>query len=520
MMLSGEKVLLHYYYAGVSAPKPGYARLVWKDGDETQLTGICFNKRDAERLDSALDDPDCDDTLSLIFMQDEEGKNPQVLILRLPMSQDGGAVLKLNREDQKKLRELDYHFYRKAGGHRYPDLHHIGEDGKAAHPDVLFAEEIPQAKRPAWTAKEEEAINSMMGLKQFKGCVGKVANLTSALDISGLWQPEEAKVNLSAEVVDPAMNADKNPEALVEQLIKLTYRKVEAGEPFEATVVDRIERMILKHHMELGNEEPLSVRTKLSDHSKRLAQGLSKASKDILGWNLAVRQISANGPAHWLTKEFDPEITAEVIEAKAARDRAWEAKRENDKRVRANRNLSESKRNSLLAVNAETVRIKEREAVAKAYERVKNHPEYAPGCLRAIWPQLSIAAGSRTKNPKPVAIYGLAVMPPMEHMAYYGTEGEPCPTVIVRPKERVELAPGTEARIRYVKRGTYILADSNGEEITRVGTEAKHFMSWNQRSQEYKEVKAKVHGYMADPDPGNLVTIQGDFLILERGTRK
>ena len=55
-MLSGEKVyLMHYFFAGTTAPQPGYARLIWDDRQADQLTGISFNKRDSERFESPLD---------------------------------------------------------------------------------------------------------------------------------------------------------------------------------------------------------------------------------------------------------------------------------------------------------------------------------------------------------------------------------------------------------------------------------------------------------------------------------
>ena len=61
---------MHYYYAGETSPDPGYLRLVWKDDEDDQITGAALNKRDSERLDSSLDSADCDDTVSLIFMEE------------------------------------------------------------------------------------------------------------------------------------------------------------------------------------------------------------------------------------------------------------------------------------------------------------------------------------------------------------------------------------------------------------------------------------------------------------------
>lgn len=69
----------------IPEPKPGYAR-----------------------LDQALDTSDCDGDLTLVFVVKPNG-DPGVLILKLPMSTEGGAVLRINRDDEKKLRSFGYH---------------------------------------------------------------------------------------------------------------------------------------------------------------------------------------------------------------------------------------------------------------------------------------------------------------------------------------------------------------------------------------------------------------------------
>ena len=519
-MLSGEKVLLmHYYYAGETSPDPGYLRLVWKDDEDDQLIGAALNKRDSERLDASLDSADCDDTVSLIFMEEEGGKNPQVLVLRLPMSIDGGACLKINQEDARKLRKLGYHFYRKTGNHEFPNLHDLDEEGKAIHPDVLFAAEIPVEEKPEWTTDESLAMESLLKLNQFKGVIGQVANLTSALDISNLWKPEEAKVNFSGEVVDPATNADKNPRTVANSLTGIIHGYVDDGEPLESTIIDRVERMVQKYHKESGNEEDLNIATVTYPESTRAERGMTRDT-GFFNERLNTRQLSANGPVEWLTREFDPEITAEFIQAKITRDKVWEEKRENDRKVRSNEYLSDEKKNSLLAVNAETVRIKEREAVDQAYARVKDHPQYVTGAARAIWTQLSIAAIVRPwKDLKPIALYALGGLPAAEHLEYHEA-GLSNPSVTLRPFEMTEFEPGTTVILRQPKKGRYTLTDLKGKEIVRVRAEAKLFMTFNKKLAKYQDLKLKIHGYMADTDPANTVTVEHPILVLEVEPRK
>ena len=207
-------------------------------------------------------------------------------------------------------------------------------------------------EKPEWTTDESLAMESLLKLNQFKGVIGQVANLTSALDISNLWKPEESKVNLSGEVVDPATNADKNPRKIAQDLTEILHGYVAEGSPLETKIIDRVERMIRKYHEESGDQEDLDIKTTTSLESSMLEAGMTRDT-GFFNDRLNTRQLSANGPVEWLTREFDPEITAEFIQAKAIRDKAWDKKRENDRKVRSNEYLSDEKKNSLLAVNAE-----------------------------------------------------------------------------------------------------------------------------------------------------------------------
>ena len=324
-------------------------------------------------------------------------------------------------------------------------------------------------------------------------------------------------VDAEQEVVDPATNADKDPRKIAQDLTEILHSYVAEGSPFESTVPDRVERMIRKYHKESGNEEDLNIATTTSLESTKLADGMTRDTA-FLNERLNTRQLSANGPVEWLTREFDPEITAEFIQAKITRDKAWDEKRENDRKVRSNENLNDEKKNSLLAVNAETVRIKEREAVDQAYARVKDHPQYVTGAARASWTQISIGASVRPwKDLKPIALYALGGLPAAEHLEYHEA-GPSNPSVTLRPFEKTEFEPGTTVILRQPKKGRYTLTDLKGKEIVRA--EAKLFMTFNKKLEKYQDLKLKIHGYMADVDPANTATVEHPILVLEVEPRK
>ena len=193
IMVSGEKLLLmDPVYAGTTYPRRGYVRLVWHPKHEDQLIGIGLAKADTLRLRDAFDGMDVDgDKLQMIPMRDEKG-TPLVLLMRSPMSIDGGACLRLRREDAKRLQELGYHFYAQTGEHKHPGLYRIEEDGTQAYPDVLAAR--PHENPPKWTTDPDLMVRRTLEITQYRGIMGEGVPGGVQPGLRGALRPGEAQV--------------------------------------------------------------------------------------------------------------------------------------------------------------------------------------------------------------------------------------------------------------------------------------------------------------------------------------
>ena len=137
IMVSGE--LLRFWYAPFAdhpLPDPGHARLIWHPRYPDQLVGLDIAEDILLRFNDALDHPDRDDHTSVIFVQQED--TPMVLVLRTPLSVDGGLCLPIDQGDAQRAHEAGYHFYPRLGDKRSPDLHRRYVEG----------DDIPQGKGP------------------------------------------------------------------------------------------------------------------------------------------------------------------------------------------------------------------------------------------------------------------------------------------------------------------------------------------------------------------------------------
>ena len=455
-IVSGEKVwLMHYAYAGEFSPYPGYARFVWKGQD--QLQGICFNKRDAERFEQSLDSSDCDDQLSLVFMHGTDGK-PKVLILKLPMSIEGGTVLNINQEDAQKLKQW-YHFYQQKGDKLYPGMHDTDEAGNPLYPDVLHPGEIPERDKLHWRTQEDKAVEFLIQMHRFHGVTGMVANLVAALDYSGLWTPEVCKFNLSEAVIDRVANADADPRKIAEDLTKILYGYVRAGKPIDTCMLGRVSGMLNRHHTDKhGEDAPKLIIAETCRHEQRI----EAYTKDTLWLEKRERrrELAANGSPEWLGETFSEDIVTAVLEAKKTRDAAFNARYHADREARqtvkeefidefgeiaivSRPAYKKAERNILLALNMERARLREREAVEDAYVKVQGHPDYQPGQFHALWNLISLRGLSRGKSRyedshmKAVSVYALATLPDEEHLAFYG-RGVAEPMIPLRPYQKQE----------------------------------------------------------------------------------
>ena len=493
--LSGEKVyLMHYFFAGTTAPKPSFARLVFHDEQTDELIGIALNKRDTERFESPLDSSDCDDQLTLIFMTGPDGK-PKVLVLKLPMSIDGGVILDITVEDARKLKRLGYHFYQQSGTHRFPNLHDVDKNGSPLYPDVLQPREIPEAQKPTWTTREDEAAASLQYMNRFAPVTGKVTNLSTALYYSRLWDPATCKCNYSEGVIDRVANGDADPTAIADALTAILYNHVANGLPVDSCVVGRVKKMLIEHHINANGEDaPRLVINETCIHS-----GRKEALADHTDWmatQLRRRSLAANGPVEWLSATFDPQVVSIMLDAKRERDAAW------TERYHADRELSRKEpvesvdeygdetteyryvyppqeREALQALNVERARLRERSAIEQAIERLESMEGYEAGSAAAIWKILSLqgktGAKSRfdIKNHKPVSTYALAALPDHEHMAF-ARKGTPVPTIPLRPTQgQEELEPDRNLILTSLTNGQWWLVDEEShDKVLRVKADA------------------------------------------------
>ena len=496
-MLSGEKVyLMHYFFAGTTAPQPGYARLIWDDRQADQLTGISFNKRDSERFESPLDSSDCDDQLSLVFMYGPGGQ-PKVLILKLPMSIDGGVILNINQEDQRKLKDLGYHFYQQVGAHRFPNLHDTSEEGIPLFPDVLQPREIPEKDKPRWTTKESEAAMSLLYMNRFAHVTGMVTNLSTALYYSRLWDPLTCKCNYSEGVIDRVANGDADPSAIAEALTAILYYHVANHHPVDSCVAGRVRNMLNGYHQKVHGQEaaPLVI-TETCNHRPRYA-ALEEDTK-WLGKQLSRRELAANGPKEWFQETFAPEVVEIMIEAKRERNAAWSERFSADREL--SRQIEEEfvneygevevfyrpayrthERNVLEALNVGRARMRERSAMETAKTRLAALKDYRQGAAHAVWNILCLQGkmGKKSRydarSMRPLSTYALTALPDEEQLAF-NLRGQATPTIPLRPTQGQEtLEPGRNLIMTKMKNGQWWLIEPDTlEPVIRVKTDARH----------------------------------------------
>ncbi len=446
IMASGEAVwLMHPGYAQSPAPGPKYAGLVWDREDPDQLTGVSLNRSDLFKHRDALDTVDCDDKLTLVFLRDGGGQ-PHVLVLRLPLSIDGGICLKLKRQDARKLEQLGYHFYRKEGDHQWPGLYTLIK-GKPVFPYRLEAQ--PFETKPAWTTREEDALASLLELTRYRAVIGQVTNLSANLDYAGLYDPGEHKFNLSDSIIDPSLNASADPSPVIRPLEERLLQAVQEGKRMDPCVFDRVKGRIEKLHRETAPEAgALEVRLECRPRHHRMKAGMSRATQ-LLSERLRRRKLLANGPAEWLTASFSPELTAIAADAFSRRYAAWSECGKKRHRIRKDETLDRRQREARTAQLIEEAKQAEAEIISLAYaEAFFNAPGYQRGQFMALWVQLCLGQAKRFQSAlEPISTHSLDVLPLEEHQGYYAG-GTAVGAAVVRTTNGAGPEPGQPCRVR------------------------------------------------------------------------
>ena len=453
----------------IPEPKPGYARLVWDHVFTDDLAEICISGQDAHRLDQALDTSDCDDDLTLVFVVKPNG-DPGVLILKLPMSTEGGAVLRINRDDEKKLRSLGYRFHPLKGESIRPDLHDRREDGSPKFPNVLQPRQLPEDELPKWTADRDEAVESLAHLRRYRTEIGRATNMMAARYISRkddapMWDPEREKFEMSAAIVDPVENGDQDPTAITEALTELTYRAVRGGHPVDSCVSGRIGKSLRERHKAAEGDEapPLSIPENCHHEDRKKALRVLVIEENR---KLEFRMAVANGPIdRWQDEPFPKELATLAGNAMQARDQAWNKansearafRRETSEWTRSDGQVvqwpvhtrQEAKtREALLKSGA---RAAEEKAVDLAYAEAKALDGYRPGQFHAMWTKLWLYR----KDGETLSMYSLARLPDEEHQSYYGSGfSQPLAALKLNQGQKWEgIKPGDVFRLKAAKSG-------------------------------------------------------------------
>ena len=474
--VSGEKLLLmDPGYAGVTYPRKGYIRLVWHPRKHDQLIGVALSKADTLRLRDAFDGMDVDgDTLQLIPMQDDRGK-PLGLLMRSPMSIDGGACLRLTLQDAAKLREVGYHFYQKTGEHKYPGLYQI-ENGVQLYPDKLFPQ--PHENPPQWTTDPQLMVRRTLEMIQYRGIMGLVCLAVANLDYAGLYDPARHKFNMSNGVIDPSLYGTDDPTRILLHLQEAILEAIRQGIPLDRCLFHRIRRMMRELWEERYPGKKFEPKLTCQPHHHEWKEG-QEAAIDFLIEMVNQRGHISHGPEEWLTTTFRTKLYNLVVRALEERMSIWTDKAENDRETRNMKNIKWQQKDAMQSVFLRDAKDAESTVIKEAYQKaVRTVDDLEPGQFMATWVQATISRAKRFRRSEPINVGALYKLPPKEVRGFY-RKGESNATAIIRAEEMVQPAEGTACYVEEItKSGSRtpmykLVSSEDGEIIADLRSEAQ-----------------------------------------------
>ena len=477
IMADGDFLLIkHPYYAGVRPPAKGYIRIVWHPTREDDPTGFCMSAYDYVNDSVKHDTHDCDDHFYLSYRTD--GTQDYALVLRAPLSIGGGALLKLNKQDAKRLRAMGRFFYPLVEDTRYPDLHDT-IDGEPLFPDVLKAEPIEEL--PRWTTDEDLALVSMYELSQFRGAIGPITDRLALLDKSGAWDPKMAKMCLSTEAIDPAANASKNPYVIIPMLERIVHSLVLKGTPVCECMWPRLQKGIEALHEESGSPGgQLKPKFRCPPHHKVLKQAMTD-SVELLEHRLNRRALLANGPSYWLTRQYDPALVTLALGAYTRQTALWKLHHQRVAATRKDESLEPAQKRKHQEASLRKTMKEAAKAVAAKQALAKDTIEdYLDGDFMGCWWKLLSTASKRfTRQMAPVKVYSFLDLPEEEFEAFY-TAATTVPTALITAAtqpEQVWIGRTGTINSNVGKNGapSYSFVDPDGTTIARLGKEAQYF---------------------------------------------
>ena len=477
IMADGDFLLIkHPFYAGVTSPKKGYIRLVWHPTNENDLTGFCMSAFDYVNDSVKHDTHDCDDHFYISYRTD--GSQDYALVLRAPLSIGGGALLKLNKEDAKRLKAMGRFFYPLAEDTRYPDLHEV-VNGEPVYPDVLKAEPIEDL--PRWTTDEDLALVSMYELSQFRGAIGPITDRLALLDKSGAWDPHLAKMCLSTEAIDPAANASKNPYVIIPMLERLVHSLVIKGTPVCECMWPRLAKGIQSLHEELGSPGgELKPRFQCPPHHHVLKKAMTDAVAH-LDHRLARRVLLSNGPSYWLTRQYAPALVSIALAAYKRQTALWKLHHQRVVSIRKNDGMEPAQKRKHQEASLRKTMKDVASAVAEKYSIAKATVEgYLDGDFMGCWWKLLSTASKRfSRQMAPVKVYSFLDLPEEEYEAFY-TAATTRPTALVSTtdtpnKTWLELSGKVKTTIGKSGTPAYTFVTPDGSTSIRLGKEAQYY---------------------------------------------
>ena len=474
VVVSGEKVLLmdpNYTQAGY--PKDGYVKPIWHPTDPEQIIGLGLSQQDMLRYRGALDTADCDDHVPFICLQGAD-QLPYALVLRTPLSIDGGVCLRWTLKDAAKLRKLGYHFYHKAGGHKYPGLHRPSKDGTLKYPYVLSPKKTENPR--LWTTKEEMATTRLLEFNRGRGTVGLVCNLMANLDYSGLYDPELHALCMS-DYIDDTQQLAEDPEETMQGVIDLIIEAIRGGHKMDPCVFDRIKGPLENRYKAKfnGAELPKPEMECRQPHHEVWKTVMNQLVKLLPGIQLR-RKLLANGPVNALQQRFPKKLNDIVSQAFDDRYKIWSNKNALTLAINQDDTLTPNQKEARRALNLQQTKDAEATTMLNAYQTAFAQVEdYEPGQFIACWQQLTLNNARRfVRLPKPVPANATIPLPVHEHIAYYRS-GPSIASAVLRTKDQIEITPGEQWTIQTPDEDSerpYSLINAQGEVLTEVSKEA------------------------------------------------
>ena len=481
IMISGETVLLmDPYYAGVPYPKKGYIRLIWHPSKENQLIGVGLSKSDTEELKESLDGHDVDgDKGQVIPMMDKNGR-PVVELLRLPSSPYGGACLRLRLEDAAKLRRVGYHFNRRVGERKFPDLYKK-VDGKPLYPDVLHA--TKHENPPVWTTDPKLMVRRTSELNQYHGFVGKIFLALQNIVFAGQFDPNDHKFSVSEEVVDAALNGSRNSEDVYDPLHLYNVGMIERGIPQDHCIFPRIRAGV--QHLFLERNPGDKFEPVITCKHRHQVWGNTQEGANRYQRNSSKSvALMSHGPADWLTLPFRTKLYNIVVRALEERMKVWAHKAQAEDETWNLEDKNRFQKEAMIAELIQDAKDAERAIVLGAYlKAVKTVDDLEPGQFTAAWTQAAASRFKRLRRFEPIGTNALIRLPTIE-IDGYTHRGASLPTAIIRVDQPEEVIEGercfieeeTKVENGRLKIKEYWLVSENGMDITQLRGEARNYL--------------------------------------------